>query len=581
MSTKTLRKRIALVAVSALGAGLLSVVAVPSANAAVISSMNIFANTAAGGAYLLSGTSSTSQGLVATPTSALNGTGTTQTAALYANGVILVSTGAATTAQKISISGGTLAAPCTKTAGGDVTSAADLTSCSLTAGTSGSLFAAIKPNSGATSMVITGYDNSAAAPNWAVTVTVVPVGAAGTFSAGNSNIALTAAGSAPATANVDTVGANVAENGACVYLYYDLRDALLLGMSTTTTSIIAKSPAGTTVGITTTPGTLPVVTGTYGGSAGSGEYIKVCQDSLNVNKPVSGTVTLTVNGVDVATRTITIVGMAAKIAVSEDAIAKRNAAYSDAAYGSAAAGDATYVPSHSFTATDSAGNKVPTSGLTVDTTTLDAQVSGFGNIQQASPRNANAYLRSGGISFSCADTSGANAKVKVKMSLPTAATLYSDAFTVTCAGSAVNYTASTDKQVYKTGDVMTVTVKGTDKSGKPANDYFEISATGDLGTIASGAIQSNVSAPADGDYFSAGSTTYKYIIGQDAGSYTVAVNFPLMNGTTYSQSAVLLPISVTSASTAVSNADVLKAIVSLIASINKQIAALQKALLKK
>jgi hypothetical protein len=33
MSTKTLRKRIALVAVTALGAGLLSVVAVPSANA--------------------------------------------------------------------------------------------------------------------------------------------------------------------------------------------------------------------------------------------------------------------------------------------------------------------------------------------------------------------------------------------------------------------------------------------------------------------------------------------------------------------------------------------------------------------
>ena len=38
---------------------------------------------------------------------------------------------------------------------------------------------------------------------------------------------------------------------------------------------------------------------------------------------------------------------------------------------------------------------------------------------------------------------------------------------------------------------------------------------------------------------------------------------------------------IASTSTAVSNADVLKAIVSLIASINKQIAALQKALLKK
>jgi len=578
MSTKTLRKRIALVAVSALGAGLLSVVAVPSANAAVESGLNIFANTAAGGAYSLNGTSSTSQGLVATPVTgaAYNGSGTTQTAALYANGVIVVATTSATTAQKISVTGGTLATPCTNTGGGTVSSAADLTSCATTDGGTNVLFAAIKPNSGAASMVITGYDNSAATANWAVTVTVVPVGSAGTFSAGNSNIALTAAGSAPATANVDTVGANVAENGACTYLYYELKDALLLPMATTT-SVIAKSPAGTTVGVGTT-GTLPIATGTYGGSA---TYLKVCQDSLNTNKPVTGAVTLTVNGVDVATRTITIVGMAAKIAVSEDAIAKRNAAYSDAAYGSAAAGDATYVPSHSFTATDSAGNKVPTSGLTVDTTTLDAQVSGFGNIQQASPRNANAYLRAGGLSFSCADASGANAKVKVKMALPDATTLYSDAFTVTCAGAAVNYTASTDKAVYKTGDVMTVTVKGTDKSGKPANDYFEISATGDLGTIASGAIQSNVSAPADGDYFSAGSTTYKYIIGQDAGSYTVAVNFPLMNGTTYSQSAVLLPISVTSASSAVSNADVLKAIVSLIASINKQIAALQKALLKK
>jgi hypothetical protein len=38
---------------------------------------------------------------------------------------------------------------------------------------------------------------------------------------------------------------------------------------------------------------------------------------------------------------------------------------------------------------------------------------------------------------------------------------------------------------------------------------------------------------------------------------------------------------VKASSSAVSNADVLKAIVSLIASINKQIAALQKAILKK
>jgi hypothetical protein len=40
-------------------------------------------------------------------------------------------------------------------------------------------------------------------------------------------------------------------------------------------------------------------------------------------------------------------------------------------------------------------------------------------------------------------------------------------------------------------------------------------------------------------------------------------------------------LKIASSSTAISLADVLKAIVSLIASINKQIAALQKALLKK
>ena len=45
--------------------------------------------------------------------------------------------------------------------------------------------------------------------------------------------------------------------------------------------------------------------------------------------------------------------------------------------------------------------------------------------------------------------------------------------------------------------------------------------------------------------------------------------------------AVTVPYSIKGSSTAVTNADVLKAIVSLIASINKQIAALQKALLKK
>jgi hypothetical protein len=578
MSTKTLRKRIALVAVSALGAGLLSVASVPSANAA-ISGMNVYPNQTNGAIYVVSATEANnkSQGLVVDPTSGDN-VGIQQFAAMYSNGVIVVGTGAASTAQKISLSGGTLngADKVAKLTGaaGTISVAADLSSVSLSAGAGNQLFAAVKPSAAGTPLVISIYNNSGdVVPSAIVNVTVVAAGSAGSLSLGNSNIKLDN-GSSTTPNNVDVPTSSTAANLDCVYLYYDLRDGLKLPMSAST-SVIAKGPAGTTVGLYNSVGTYSLAAGTYAGAS----WVWVCQDVANINKPVSGTLTLTVNGVDVATRSINIVGIAAKLVVTEDAIAIRNAAYNDVAYGTAYAASASYAPSHSFVATDAAGNKVPTTGVTIDTTGLDAQVIGFGNIQDADPFSVSPYLRSGGITFSCADTSGST-KLKAKVLLSNAVTLTSDAFTVTCAGGAKNYTATTDAQTYKTGDVMTVTVKGTDKSGKPANDYGLINGSGGA-TIASGASAANVVAPTAADTFYGGTAKYKYIIGQTPGAYTVAVNFPDLNSATYSQSAVLLPITVNPAVAGVSNADVLKAIVSLIASINKQIAALQKALLKK
>jgi hypothetical protein len=583
MSTKTLRKRIALVAVSALGAGVLSVVAVPSANAAVVTGTNGYANTAAGAVYSLNniaqatGNTSSSQGLVASP----SGTGLSQVATMYSNGVIVVSTGlaAAANAQLITISGGTLvgADKClsTVTTGGAITVSADLTNCSAAADAQNEVTAAIKANAAGTPLIITGYDNSAIAANWKITVTVVSIASSGAFSASKSNIALTLAGGAPASANIDTAGVSTVENSTCAYLYYSLLDANSVQLPTTT-SIIAKVSTGLTVGIGAS-GTIGVATGSYGGAA---TFLQACQATANT--AATGTLTLTVNGVDVATRTITIVGQLASITVVEGAIAKRNeAGTTDTVYGDFATRSAgTWYASHAYTGKDAAGNAVPVT-VAVDTTTLDAQVTALGDNGSADPRNADSDLRTGGLTFACADTSGSNAKLKVKATAADTTTVYSNVFNVTCAGDAVNYTASTDKAVYNTGDVMTVTVKGTDKSGKVANDYGFISITGDLGVIASGAIASSVSAPANLDTLSSGSATYKYIIGQVEGTFTMSVDFPNVNNTTYGQKALTLPISVKSSSTAVSNADVLKAIVSLIASINKQIAALQKALLKK
>jgi hypothetical protein len=68
--------------------------------------------------------------------------------------------------------------------------------------------------------------------------------------------------------------------------------------------------------------------------------------------------------------------------------------------------------------------------------------------------------------------------------------------------------------------------------------------------------------------------------GITAGSYNALVDFPTL---TDAETATIQTVAykVSTGDTGVSNADVLKAIVSLIASINKQIAALQKALLKR
>jgi hypothetical protein len=71
--------------------------------------------------------------------------------------------------------------------------------------------------------------------------------------------------------------------------------------------------------------------------------------------------------------------------------------------------------------------------------------------------------------------------------------------------------------------------------------------------------------------------TCKFAAGNTEGAYSYSIDL----NTVTAQSATIGSLKIASTSTAVSNADVLKAIVSLIASINKQIAALQKALLKR
>jgi len=61
----------------------------------------------------------------------------------------------------------------------------------------------------------------------------------------------------------------------------------------------------------------------------------------------------------------------------------------------------------------------------------------------------------------------------------------------------------------------------------------------------------------------------------------LVVDLPKFNDSTKPQAAVTVAYTIKASSASVTNAEVLSAIVQLIASINKQIAALQKALTKK
>ena len=148
-------------------------------------------------------------------------------------------------------------------------------------------------------------------------------------------------------------------------------------------------------------------------------------------------------------------------------------------------------------------------------------------------------------------------------------------FTVTCCGALDTWTISTDKASYATGDIGTLTITGKDANGAMVTDIATLAdITGNV-TIGGGA--SFVSTPVSADTFTKGVKTYKFLVNNDEGSYGASVKITGATDT----SAKTLQYKVASGTATVSNADVLKSIVALIASINKQIQALQKLILKR
>jgi len=552
MSTKTLRKRIALVAVSAMGFGLLTSVAANAANNITVSAA--------------SGASTSTQGWVKDYTAGAGSAvaSTTATAKMLLSGQVSFTVGGTASGSAATVSGGSF----TMCTGTGATLSADSTTCSTASNTT--LYVLAKPSAVGTNMVLASKSTNSAA-TWAsqdvLTISVVASTTVNAFDAANSLFQVNTSGIS-ASSNVDatytaasgdgTVPGTRVINTGTGYFSYSVKDSngnalsgAVVGASTTGANcLIGAAAAGTFNSASST-------------SAAS--WFQISQ--ATVNTPASCPVTITVNGVPVSTRTFTIEGQVVKVSV--DYLGRVRAT---------SATKASTEPDIYLSALDSAGNAIDNVSISSTSVYYNAGYQGLKASITTSPWSTSAIANSSPI---VCLLKGVN-KAKFQVTNASAATIYTDEQTINCAGSIANYTATLDKSSYVPGDIATLTITAKDSAGSLTNDYAVLGTTtaGEQIAIA-GSNMTAVTAPTNADTFTNGVKKYKYIVGSTEGSYQFSVDLPKYDGTTYNQAAVTIPYTIKASSASVTNAEVLDAIVKLIASINKQIAALQKALTKK
>jgi len=587
MSTKTIKQRIALVAVSALTAGLFSVVSAPASYAAdneapagasptaASDTLNIATTTNTSGVAVLSDTDNlrSSVGLLATGD--LDGTRkaqTTQTATLLSNGTLVVFTSPSSVkVSMISVTGGTIV-----NSSGSQAINSGLTAIASAAAGNSDLQAAIKPNTGVTSMTVALYvatSGTAAALLAGTTsstlagqifVTVAATSTAGTLSATTSGLWFDANGTAGAlTADEVYSGRGTSDYNVAQYLNVRARDAygsvMAAGLLTASATNGALVSIG--AGIST-----PVASTTFSTSAPDDLIVTVASPGTSA---VSTVVTVQHNGVTIGTKSLTFRGNVAKVTLSSPKSGLRN---------NSTAGTNTMTIVYS----DSAGNAVYPAAASNPATLGTSAASDYALALTTTPTSSVA----GVVTFTCPDLSNSGNAIATYTNL-NGTVITSNSLPVTCSKIAASYTASYDKAVYAPGEIATLTVDFKDIDGRSAADSLTSAADNATNTVAvisiSGVTKVGADHAADDLRTSNGKLTYTYIVGQTEGSFANSVSFPQVNtnGAALKTGPVTVPLTVKSATATVSNADVLKSIVALIASINKQIQALQKLILKR
>jgi len=626
MSTKTIKQRIALVAVSALTAGLFTVVSAPVANATKLaagvgygdaSTLVLGTNadtdgtpnlpTAAQLGAAVAAVPLTSVGWVAnTSTTNTNsstnslGTSTTggiaRTAVMQAGGKIafaatsVASAGTTSAGVTVTVTGGTIGSLVTTSApislAGDARSASvyntQVVGLNTLAGTFSLSGAAgtVATIAAYTGTGITGDTTRTSGDLIAIwSITIASADNAGTVNLAESTVTqqpcITYATTSGATNAFDTTSR--CANGRLGVVYVELKD------------VFTSSVNGGNLAATVTAGNVNVVNAYQTASgdnyaatsafdtaaATSRNYVLVTQPVANTGG--SSTVTITYNGAIVGTKTITWAGDVASIVVdvANSATVIGNGVSSTLG----AAGATSFAKNVVYTVKDAAGNAI--SGLTP--TLVDATGAMLGATLSTSTDSSVTVAQSSAtlnVGYSTINHPGGTATANFgagsyKIQVPNSAgvAVKSNEVKVTVASQTTySFTASFDKASYIPGDFATLTISAKDVFGNPmptGKTLPGLVIAVSTGLTAAGAACDSAST------FKAGVKTCSYAVGNTAGSYSWSVAL-----TTASDQAPATGV-VKIVDSAVSNAEVLKSIVALIASINKQIAALQKLILKR
>jgi hypothetical protein len=409
-----------------------------------------------------------------------------------------------------------------------------------------------------------------------IVVTVVATSAGGTMS--SVYTLCNTATSATAATGTDASSSTNLANGSTGFINFTIKDGYQ-----------SEIAAGDPLVATATNGAFVNINSTIAASTSS-TSVSVSDNSATIavaqstaNAPVTTTVTLTFKGTTVCSKTITIRGEAAKMTVTPAATQViSGTTFTDTTYG---------VAGGNFRAQlfDSAGNLViPLDGTarfaSVASTLEGASVTGLAISTAASAISTSdatglwPSVNSLGT-VTCSSTAGEDTAVSMAYQNPSGTSVVSNSFAARCAGLPYTYKASLDKASYKQGDVATLTVSFFDIKGNKA-------ATATTGTA--GTVTFNQMGRVGGDPSAAKVTTingeivHTLTVG-NSGTFSPGTYIGLVSYADYNTFGAVQQVSysVTESVTTVSNAEVLKSIVALIASINKQIQALQKLILKR